>query len=341
VNHTRFCYHPDHLGSTRVVTDESANIVVNVSYEPFGKPVTTGEEFYLYNSKEFDETGLYYYGARYYDPEIGRFITRDLLAGQKVISQSLNRYSYCLNNPVKFIDSTGLFYKMCNVNSGVCTWIYETRSSKDSEDKPSWTAKDANDDTITNSTEIEDLLDPAGKTEEQRIADQARAAYLMLLITHPEIEGKPDQKGVLILKTDEISYFLFTIFYEGEEHLLIIAISLEYSNTDPERGPVGALALTGNNIVYMGKNTITMILFQGAFESYAHLYHIVGHEGVHIVDRLNTPGYEGYDIFTMESRAYLWNLRHLSDVPYPFDLGQLLFAYWFFKSGRRINYVPV
>ncbi|MGC1120082.1 MAG: RHS repeat-associated core domain-containing protein [Candidatus Methanofastidiosia archaeon] len=322
-SHT-FYYHPDHLGSTRLVTDESANIVVDVTYEPFGEPITTGEESYLYNGKEQDETGLYYYGARYYDPELGRFITRDPLAGQKVISQSLNRYSYCLNNPVKFVDPAGLFYKMCNVDSGVCTWIYETRSNRDSEDKPSWTAKDPSGDTITDSTEIESLLDPTGKTEEQKIEDQAQAAYLMLLITHPEIEGELTQSGVLILKTDEISYFLFIIEYEGEEHLLIIAISLEYSNTDPGRGPVGALALTGNNIKYMGKNVITMILFQGAFESFAHLYHVVGHEGVHAVQRLNRPGYDLDPEYTPEIQAYLWNYYHSRDVPYPWNFSTLL-----------------
>ncbi len=106
-SHT-FYYHTDHLGSTRLMTDENKNIVTAATYEPFGKSTVTGSESYLYTGKEKDSTGLSYYGARYYDSELGRFITRDLLAGKRIIPQSLNLYAYCLNNPVKFIDPAGL-----------------------------------------------------------------------------------------------------------------------------------------------------------------------------------------------------------------------------------------
>ena len=108
-SHTYY-YHKDHLGSTRSVTDSSKNIIAASTYHPFGETeVEEGSERYLYNGKERDETGLYYYGARYYDPEIGRFVTRDLIKGRKSNSQTLNRYSYCLNNPINFIDPYGNF----------------------------------------------------------------------------------------------------------------------------------------------------------------------------------------------------------------------------------------
>jgi len=107
-SHT-FFYHTDHLGSTRLVTDENKNIVSAITYHPFGEIDTQeGSEDYLFTGKEKDSTGLYYHGARYYDPEIGKFITRDLLGGQKMAPQTLNRYTYCLNNPLKFIDPDGL-----------------------------------------------------------------------------------------------------------------------------------------------------------------------------------------------------------------------------------------
>jgi RHS repeat-associated protein len=69
-------YHTDHLGSTRLVTDESGTIITHAEYYPFGESLNE-EEYYLYMGKEKDSTGLYYYGARYYDPETGRFLTRD------------------------------------------------------------------------------------------------------------------------------------------------------------------------------------------------------------------------------------------------------------------------
>ncbi len=103
-----FYYHTDHLGSTRLVTDDNRNIVLATAYHPFGDTSTEeGSENYLFNGKEKDATGLYYYGARYYDPDVGRFLSRDPLKGSRFNSQSLNRYSYCLNNPMKFIDPWG------------------------------------------------------------------------------------------------------------------------------------------------------------------------------------------------------------------------------------------
>jgi len=54
-----------------------------------------------------DETGIYYYGARYYDPAIGRFISQDIIVQNHASPQSFNRYSYVLNNPLKYVDSMG------------------------------------------------------------------------------------------------------------------------------------------------------------------------------------------------------------------------------------------
>lgn len=64
-----------------------------------------------FTGKELDpETGLYYYGGRYYDPEISRFISPDPFVPSAGNPQSLNRYSYVLNNPQGYIDPSGHFY---------------------------------------------------------------------------------------------------------------------------------------------------------------------------------------------------------------------------------------
>jgi RHS repeat-associated protein len=107
VNELTDYYHTDHLGSTRLITDENGNTVTDVSYTPFGEDSLNGEESYLYTGKERDSTGLYYYGARYYDPSTGRFLTGDIAAGNRNIPQTLNKYVYCLNNPLKYIDPSG------------------------------------------------------------------------------------------------------------------------------------------------------------------------------------------------------------------------------------------
>jgi RHS repeat-associated protein len=113
-----FYYHTDHLGSTRLVTDGSRNIVTTATYHPFGDIHSMeGSEDYLFTGKKKDETGLHYFGARYFDPEIGRFITRDSLVGRKTTPQTLNRYTYCLNNPLKFIDPDGHGEKLSYIKS--------------------------------------------------------------------------------------------------------------------------------------------------------------------------------------------------------------------------------
>ncbi len=107
VNDIMECYHTDHLGSMRLVTTENGIVSEEILYEPFGEQINTSNERYTYNGKELDESGLYYYGTRYYDPTIGRFISKDPLTGEKGSPQTLNRYVYCLNNPLKYIDPAG------------------------------------------------------------------------------------------------------------------------------------------------------------------------------------------------------------------------------------------
>jgi RHS repeat-associated protein len=133
--------HQDSLSSSSVMSDSVGQAISTVTYFPFGATRTgsidTEKQF---TGQRHDDTGLYYYGARYYDPTIGRFISADTVvqptvqSGAKVIdaltisfsgiqaastqgtdanqikyinSQALNRYSYVLNNPLKYTDPSG------------------------------------------------------------------------------------------------------------------------------------------------------------------------------------------------------------------------------------------
>jgi RHS repeat-associated protein len=106
--------HQDHLTSTSLMTDTEGEIVgPTLKYLPFGESRNTPQEIEeystdkLFTGQRLDSTGLYYYGARYYDPEIVRFISPDTIIPNPANPQSFNRYSYCLNNPLKYIDSSG------------------------------------------------------------------------------------------------------------------------------------------------------------------------------------------------------------------------------------------
>ena len=112
-------YHSDHLGSSNVTTNKAGNLVSNSEYLPYGEFSTndgTRPTNYCFTGKELDdETGLYFYGARYYDPQIGRFIQPDTIVPHPYNPQSLNRYSYCYNNPINLTDPTGHWPKWKNI----------------------------------------------------------------------------------------------------------------------------------------------------------------------------------------------------------------------------------
>lgn len=97
--------HKDQLGSTRVVTNASGSKIAEYKFAPYGeKEISTGNgtEYGFTDKADDDSTGLDYFGFRFYDPEVGRFITQD------PIKDSMNWYEYCNDNPVNFIDPLGL-----------------------------------------------------------------------------------------------------------------------------------------------------------------------------------------------------------------------------------------
>jgi RHS repeat-associated protein len=102
--------HQDSLSSTSVTTSSTGAVVASIKYFPFGG--TRSQSGTLDTDKKFtgqrlDQTGLYYYNARYYDATIGRFISPDSIVQSLANPQTLNRYSYCLNNPLKYVDPSG------------------------------------------------------------------------------------------------------------------------------------------------------------------------------------------------------------------------------------------
>ena len=105
-----FFYHSDHLGSTSYITDDKANITQYDAYLPYGELLvdehSSSEDLpYKFNGKQFDEeTGLYYYGARYMNPMASIWYGVDPLAEKYI---DVSAYLYCYGNPIKMIDSNG------------------------------------------------------------------------------------------------------------------------------------------------------------------------------------------------------------------------------------------
>ena len=107
-----FFYHSDHLGSTSYITDDHANITQYDAYLPYGELLvdehSSSEDLpYKFNGKQFDdETGLYYYGARYLNPMASVWYGVDPLAEKFPVYFG---YSYCYGNPTVFIDYKGKY----------------------------------------------------------------------------------------------------------------------------------------------------------------------------------------------------------------------------------------
>jgi RHS repeat-associated protein len=103
-------YQTDALGSVIALTDETGVVRTTYSYDPFGNVTVSGEMSdnpFQYTGRENDGTGLYYYRARYYSPELQRFISEDpigLLGG-------INLYAYVRNRPTRYIDQMGLDWR--------------------------------------------------------------------------------------------------------------------------------------------------------------------------------------------------------------------------------------
>ncbi|TMI60980.1 hypothetical protein E6H16_07315, partial [Candidatus Bathyarchaeota archaeon] len=106
-------YHSDIIGSTRLVTDSanSVNVLFSNGYQPFGQDNgrASGSETYKFTGKPYSSTnGLYYEFQRWYDNATGRFISQDPLPGHLRNPQSLDAFSYVLNQPTRLVDPSGM-----------------------------------------------------------------------------------------------------------------------------------------------------------------------------------------------------------------------------------------
>ncbi len=118
-------YHTDHLGSTSMMSNQSGGTENVCYYYPFGETVSCSNPTtkYKFTGQEEDtETGLYNYGARHYDPAVGLFISPDSIVPDPADPQTLNRYSYCRNNPVMYVDPSGHLFGIDDLTIGVLAY---------------------------------------------------------------------------------------------------------------------------------------------------------------------------------------------------------------------------
>ena len=105
-------YHNDALGSPVAATDEAGNLLWREAYRPYGSRLLIEDggtkDTWCTGKQEDTGTGLSYFGARWYDPNIGRFMAIDPVGFKESNIHSFNRYAYANNNPYKFVDPDGM-----------------------------------------------------------------------------------------------------------------------------------------------------------------------------------------------------------------------------------------
>jgi RHS repeat-associated protein len=104
--------HTDMSGSPLAATNEAGNVIWQEDYSAYGErntqqPGSEGQAQWFHGKEVDAATGLQYFGARYYDPAVGRFMGVDPVGFQEVNLNSFNRYAYGNNNPVKYVDPDG------------------------------------------------------------------------------------------------------------------------------------------------------------------------------------------------------------------------------------------
>ena len=120
----------DHLGSTRVMTNVDQTILDSMDYLPYGEQIAgdTGSTHKFTGKEQDSETGLDYFGARYYSSSLGRFTIPDWAGSPTAIPyadfgnpQSLNLYAYVRNNPLAGVDADG---HSCVVDGEKHNWLW-------------------------------------------------------------------------------------------------------------------------------------------------------------------------------------------------------------------------
>jgi len=114
----------DHLGSTSLVTDPGGVILSAARYDPWGElRVVSGpsQTRYGYTGQRAEKgLGLYFYGARFYDPQLSRFLSADSIIPQQQGVQAWDRYAYVNNNSLRYVDPSGHAMTQCGLDGQDC-----------------------------------------------------------------------------------------------------------------------------------------------------------------------------------------------------------------------------
>ncbi len=258
-----FYYHSDHLGSTAYITDQKANVTQYDAYLPYGELLvdehsSSADLPYRFNGKELDEeTGLYYYGARYMNPITSMWYGVDPLAEKY---DNIGGYVYCAGNPVVLVDPDGkiidTIWDIGNVIYDAGAAIYHHAKGNHNAAKENW--KDAGADVIA--MIIPGV--PAGATKVYKAGKKAvKAAKTAKTAKTGTTTSKFVNKSTQSSKTAKVDKFRQKM-KEGKEHEQSVINNLRDEGSDvvtqkrlvPQNG-VGNVVGNRTNVDGLVKNS--------------------------------------------------------------------------------------
>jgi RHS repeat-associated protein len=271
-----YFFHPDHLGSTSYVTDDKGAVYEHLQYFPFGETwVQEGQPSqripYLFTSKELDEeTGLYYFGARYYDPRTSLWVSADpavekyfpklvdqlaaekagnkfdpekrLPAGGGVFSSvNLGLYSYSANSPLTIVDPNGLW----GIKAGV----------QMQEVQPRMTKLEALVDAIFQKHAGRDAIVTSGTEGKHTVVNSLHYVGLALDLRSNDIKSEKAKDSILNELKEELGPdfdVLLEFRGEGREHFHI-----EFQPTTQNSGDAGTDPMSSPVVLEPTSNDVT------------------------------------------------------------------------------------
>jgi len=170
--YTPYYYHADGLGSITGLSDATGTMVQTYGYDAFGNVTVSGSgnvsQPFMFTGREYDsETGMYFYRARYYDPQAGRFVTKDPIG----FAGGINVFSYVENNPSNFIDPTGNVVLVDDAAIAIGTLVVATAAYLQTQQGQQATRDVANvignliNDILENPPDIKNWFESQGKGE--------------------------------------------------------------------------------------------------------------------------------------------------------------------------------
>ncbi|MCI5163203.1 MAG: hypothetical protein D3917_14525 [Candidatus Electrothrix sp. AX5] len=186
-----YWYHYNHKGDVVGLTKQNGNSHHNYRYDPYGAVLPENGNFtdphnhYTLTGKEFDEnTGLVWFGARFYEPESGVWVNQDTYRGRLLEPRSLHRFGYVVDNPVNFYDPYGYWATEESVWRILKLNIHPLRSHEDLIQK---SAKA----TGFQQGNIDDMIDESTRLdkEERDYPDTKRPRHINNSYSYPSLKG--------------------------------------------------------------------------------------------------------------------------------------------------------